>query len=637
VSIFAPSPGKLDSHFRGNDGRWLIAGLLLLLPACSGLFGRTPQQSYEAGVQAWADGRVREARIALMNALQGDPDNVPARLLQARIFLEQGDGVAAEAELARARQAGAPPADSRHLLAHARLLQNDARGAIELASHATAQNTSYASRVIALAQLSLGDQVLAMRWFDRAVTADPKNSQAWLDIARFRRSIGDAGPALAAIDKAVAADPHNGNALVLRGELTRSQYGLAAAVPWFDRALEIDPGNLAALLERASTFGDMGRMQAMLADCRAALALAPDHPLPWFLQATLATRARNYDLARSLLARTRRAYDNVPAGMLLASVLSYQSRDYEDAERRLTRLAALQPGNIKARRLLAAARLKLNNPAGAVDAVRTLVDRPDADSYTLSLVATALERQGNPQLAAQYRQRAARPQLGVGAALLWSDNSDPQVAAVGQLLVAGQSGEALARARQLQQAMPGAADRYLLVGDVLAAQGDQAGAAEQYRRAANLGFTESAAVRLMAALSRSGQPQAADEVLRLFASENPRNLSGQLLLAAQSLASEQWEEAIARYERLRARIGNGDASLLNNLAWAYSGAGDDDRALLYARRAWALAPGNPATAQTLGWVLFRRGDVAQGLALLQAASRGRPVEAALQATRVAGR
>lgn len=617
-----------------TGARLLVLTVALALAACS---GRTPQQSYEAGAEAYREGRVREAKIALMNALQADPNNAAARVLQARIFLDQGDGVAAEAELSRARQAGASPADARHLLAHARLLQNDPQEAIRLAQQSTRPNVSYASRVMGLAQLALGDQQLAMRWFDRSIAADPRNADAWLDVARFRRSIGDLGPALAATDKAVEANSNNASALVLRGELTRSQYGLAAAIPWFDQAVEIDPGNVTALLERAATFGDMGRMQAMLADCRAALALAPDHPLPWFLQAALAARARNFDLARSLLARTRRAYDNMPAGMLLAATLSYQGRDYEDAERRLTRLAEIQPGNVKARRLLAAARLRLNNPGGAIDAVRTLADRPDADSYTLSLVASALERQGNREMAARYRERAARPQFGMSAALLWSDNSNPQIAAIGQLLVQRQYDEALARAQQLRESMPGSADAYLLVGDVLAAQNNPLAAADQYRRAANLNFTEPAALRLFASLGRAGQAQAAYEVLGLFAAENPRNLSAQLMLAARALADEDWEDAIARYERLRARIGNGDASLLNNLAWAYSRAGDDDRAYLYARRAWALAPGNPATAQTLGWVMFRRGDRIEGLALLQAAQRGRPADALIQTVRTAGR
>jgi len=601
------------------------------------MFAKSPQEQYAAGAAAWTEGRPREARIALQNALQREPGHRGARLLLARLLLENRDGLSAEAELARARQAGATAAETRHLDAHVRLLQNDPQGAIALARQAAPDHVSHAARVTGLAWLALGDQKAAMAAFDRAILTDPKNAFAWVDIARFRRSIGDLGPALLATDKAVEADPRFGPALVLRGELSRSQYGLAAAVPWFDRALEVDPSNLPALLERAATFGDMGRMTAMLADARAATAIAPAHPLPYFLQATLAARGRDFALARSLLARTRGAYDNLPAGILLSAAIAYESNDFEDAARRLSRLAAMQPGNFKARRLLAAARLRLGDAAGAIDAVRTLTDRPDADSYTLSLVAAALERQGNPALAARYRERAARPQQGALAAFLWSDNSHPEVAAIGRLLVSGSRGEALARARRLQSAMPGSADVHLLTGDVLAAGGDHKRAAEEYRRAANLAFTETSALRLIGALGRAGEGEAADGVLHLFAAQNPRNLSARQMLAARALLAGQWEEAAGRYERLRARIGNGDATLLNNLAWAYAGAGDYDRAAAYARRAWALAPANPATAETLGWALYRRGDVAQGLALLQAARRGRAAEVAIVPVRVAGR
>ena len=580
---------------------------------------------------------MREARIAFMNVLQADPDHRGARLMQARLFLEAGDGVAAEAELARARQSGTPPAETRHLLAHARVLQGDARGALELAAQAPPEHAAYAARVAGLSQLALGDQLAAMQAFDRSIAANPGDSAVWLDVARFRRSIGDLGPALVAADRAVAANPRDSKALLMRGELSRSQYGLAAAIPWFNRALEVDPGNLAALLERASTNGDLGRMTEMLADSRAALALAPEHPLPYFLQATLAARARMFPLARTLYARTHGAFDQMPAGMMLNAILLFEADDPEGAAQRLALLVNRQPGNLKARRLLAAARLRMGDPAGAIEAVRAIADRPDADSYTLSLVAAAFDRQGNGPLAAQYRVRAQHPQQGAATAWLWSDSSHPEVAAIGRLLVAGNSDEALQRAQRLQASMPGVADVHLLAGDVMASRRDYRGAAEQYRRAANIAFTEAAALRLINALERSGQPQIAEGVLRLFAVQNPRNISAQGMLAGRALAAGRWEEAAARYERLRERVGNGDAVLLNNLAWAYGGAGDDDLSFLYARRAWTLAPANPVTADTLGWALFRRGQVAEGLALLSGARQGRPEAALLRPTRVVGR
>ena len=43
-----------------------------------------------------------------MNALQANPDDRAARIMQARVQLALGDGVAAESEIARARQSGVP-------------------------------------------------------------------------------------------------------------------------------------------------------------------------------------------------------------------------------------------------------------------------------------------------------------------------------------------------------------------------------------------------------------------------------------------------------------------------------------------------------------------------------------------------
>ena len=46
-----------------------------------------------------------------------------------------------------------------------------------------------------------------------------------------------------------------------------------------------------------------------------------------------------------------------------------------------------------------------------------------------------------------------------------------------------------------------------------------------------------------------------------------------------------------------------------------------DRAVPLARRAWSLDRDNPATADTLGWLLFKSGRRAEGLVLLERAAR----------------
>jgi tetratricopeptide (TPR) repeat protein len=617
-----------------------ILPLLLLAAACANASG----SPYDRGMAAFERGDMRTARVEFLNALQVNPDDRAARVMEARVQLALGDGAAAESEILRARQSGVTAEETHHLLAHARLLQGDAQGALNEAAAVPSQHEAYAARIRGQAQMALGDNADAEAEFARAVRLAPRDSAVWTDVARFRRGTGDIAGALQAIDRAVAAGPRNVEALVLRGELTRGQYGLVAALAWFDRALEVDPANVTALLERAITYGDLGRMSDMLADVRQVHTLTGGHPLAWYLQAMLAARAGNFELARSLYNRTQGAFDATPAGMLLQSAIDFETGNVEQAARRLTRLVAQQPGNRKARRLLAAAQWRMGDAAAVAETLRPIADRPDADSYSLSLIGRALARQGDQGSASLYLARAARPQPAALAAL--DPMSDTEFAAaqraaggnpgdgptqvryISALLARGQAAEALARARRVQAANPGVPETWILVGDALEVGGDFAGAAEQYRRAANLNFSEAAALRLIAALRHSGQAAAADTVLDLFARQNPRNVSGQVLLAARMMDRGEWEEAIDVYESLRTRLGNNDATILNNLAWAYAQTGDFESGLPLARRAWALDRDNPATADTLGWILFRSGvDRAAGLALLERAARGAPTGA----------
>jgi len=141
--------------------------------------------------------------------------------MEARVQLALGDGAAAESEIVRARQSGVSADDTRHLLAHARLLQGDAEGALNEAASVPAQHAAYAARIRGRAQMALGNTAEAEAEFGRAIRLAPRDSAVWTDVARFRRGNGDIAGALQAIDRAVAAGPRNVEALVLRGELTR--------------------------------------------------------------------------------------------------------------------------------------------------------------------------------------------------------------------------------------------------------------------------------------------------------------------------------------------------------------------------------------------------------------------------------
>ena len=619
--------------------------LLLGLAGCSNAAGQPALEgAYDRGAAALASGQPRTAKVELLNAIKARPNDVKVRLLQAETYLALADGVAAQAEIERARQLGAAGAETAHLLAHALLLQRQNKRAAEEAAAAGPAHAAYAARIAGEALAAMGDNQHADTQFEIAAAAAPQDHRLWIAIARFRRSNGDLAGALAHSAKAVALKPSDVEALTLRGELTRSQYGLRAALPWFDKALEIDPNNLVALLERAATLGDMGEMQAMLADSRKVLSLSPANPVAFYLQAMLAARAGEFDLARSLYQRTRGALAGQPSAMLLAAAINYETGSASQAVTGLEKLVAMQPDNLKARRLLAAAQWKLGDAAATAATLRPLADRPDADSYSLSLIGRALAKQGDTAAASAYLARAAQPQRRSAAALLAPIGeerlgklrhaaairpNDPQaqVQLISGLLANGLYDEGLALARNLQAANPGVPNAHMAVGDALGARGDFAGAALEYRKAANLAFTEPVAMRMIQALERSDDRLRARQVLQLFLDQNPRNVPAQLLAADAYMEARQWPEAIGIYENLRARFGDTDAVMLNNLAWAYAAEGDFEAAVPVARRAWALDRHNPATAETLGWLLFKSGqDKMKGLALLERAARGAPTD-----------
>lgn len=582
--------------------RGLPAAALLLLAACSNAAGGPSGDAYAKGVAALEAGQPRLARIELLNAIQADPNDRRARIAQARTYLALGDGVAAEAELDRARKLGEPADATRHLMAHAWLLENRLDDALREAARAPADHAAYAARIRGLALMRQGDVDGASAAFAQAIEGAPRDAATWADLARFRRSTGDLAGAVAAADKAIALGGTDARALMLRGELARSHEGLAAALPWFDRAAAIDASDPNIVLERAATLGELGRASEMLAATRKALALSPDHPTAYFMQAVLAARARNFELARSLLDRAGDIVDTLPAAMLLRGALDYQAGDDERAIDRLGQLVERQPDNVKARRLLAAAQVRAGHKDAAAATLRPLIGR---DGYAQHLVQA---QQGRP-----------------GETLAPGDASggSPDIVHLRSLLAAGRPGDAQGLARRLAADHPGTPDTQVALGDTLAAGGDFAGAAEAYRRAAAIAFTEPVVLRLIEALERTGRGDQAARLLDRFLAQNPANVPARLLAARRLLAGKRWDEAIAVYEGLRRRLGDRDAALLNNLAWAYAEKGDFARALPLARKAWSLDQTNPATADTLGWILLQSGQhKAESLALLLRAKRG---------------
>lgn len=584
------------------------------------------------------------AKLQALAGVRGDPDNPLGHVTLAMAMLALDDGIGAEAELQRAIDAGYDPRLVPHLRAHALLLQGEEEKALAETDKTDARFRVYALRIRGRAFTALGNYAAAMEALDQAAGLAPNDPQVWTDIGRFRFAAGDLLGAAEASERAVKLAPGNVEALVLRGELVRSQYGLVAALPWFERALERDNFHHDALIEYAATLGDSGRTTDALAATRRALESRPGSPQAFYLQAVIAARAGKVELARAILEKTGGAIDALPGMLLLGSTLDIQRGEYEQALAKLRELVARQPMNITARKLLAIALLRTDSARNAIDTLRPVIARADADSYALTLAARGFERIGDRGEAARLLDRAAYPATGDSRSFS-ADDSTPVLAAdaaqrpgdpgamvplIRGLLGEGNKAGALAKAQQTVAKNQGAPAAHLMLGDLLMLAGQPGDAAAAYQRAGDLRFDEPTMLRLVEALDAAGRRADAANTLALFLAQNPVSIPALRLSAHWQLSAGEYDAAIDSLEDLRARVGDGDAALNAELAAAYTGAGEFGTALEFGEAAYGLAPSNPGVVDAYGWAMFRAGDSGGAIELLQKAVALAPRHAGLQ-------
>lgn len=610
-------------------GRHILAlAAFLTLGAGAALMLRADPKADAAESYAEAQGKLksgdlRAARVALMNAVKADPTSRSALIAQAEVSLALFDAPAAQAALERALAVGVPKGQIAHLLGQAFWMQGELDEAEETLTNPAIPdaNRAYAARILGRVQMDKGDMASAQASFDEAIRIAPNDSRNWTDLARLRFVLGDGRGAIEAVDRALALDAGDVRALEFRGRLMRSQFGVVAALPWFERGLQIAPTDIPLLEEYALTLGDAGRNRDMLKQARKILSFDRNNAKAYYMQAVLAARSGNCALASRILPKAGSNFAELPGPMLLGAICEYELGSYNRAVDQFQRLLAQQPRNRRVRTLLAQAMYRAGRPLDALDVIREIAGRGDADSYTLTLTARAFAASGQPVRATDPLNDAAvsviRPALplpepvslvgAADAARREPDNARAVLPYIRLLAAAGDLDSAIAEAARLQIRNAGVADAHVIVGDIEIARGNLSAAIAAYDQARAISFTEPVMLRIVDALSRNGNQKAADETLAAYLAYNPANLTALRLAGYRNLDAGQYRGAISLLERVRARIGYNDSLLLANLARAYAGAGNLDKAAEFAAIAYRIAPMNAMVTKVYADVLKRSG------------------------------
>ena len=592
--------------------------------------------------------------VAGLTSLSNDlPQFLPSRFMLGSALLAQGNLYQAERHLAMVVQAVPDNLEARKRLAEIRLRMNRPESAVELLS-ATGSERLTDPQAIALlgaAQLSAGADPSAIPRLEDAVSRQPDNRSARLDLAGLYIGAGNASRAIellrttpvsqtdarreylliralaatsgeqsarSEIARMTAAYPRDVERLNLAAGFLLSFGDKAAATRALEQALAAKPDHVPTLINLSRSRVDSGRAEDAEGLLRRALSHDPASVEARIALAEMAGRRGDTDEARRLLEEIRVDDARAVASKLLLARLYLNGRESAKASKVLAEAIAAAPNRSDV--LAAAGRLQADygQHEQALGYFRKAADlEPQVAAHWINLARA--------QTALNYGP-AARESLQ--RALNLEPDSVDVVAFAAKMDFADQRGEqGLVRVVELRRRLPKDAGAALLEGDTRASLGQYAEAAKAYAESRRLQPSAAAAVRESQARQLAGQTDA-NGSLREWLRQHPDDLPARAMHAVFLDQAGQSDQAIQEYERYLA-AGDRDPVMLNNLAWRYFEKGDP-RAEALARDAQRLAPTNGAIADTLGWILVRKGAHDEGIRLLREAASLAPDEPEIQ-------
>jgi tetratricopeptide (TPR) repeat protein len=452
---------------------------------------------------------------------------------------------------------------------------------------------------------SVGNDAEANRVLESSTGFDPGDPEPWLALSNVRGRAGDLAGALEAAAGAVKADPENHLAQLRRAELLidiglreGNEAQVLEAGTIVDAVIVKDPSNSEAAFVLGKSKIAQGDPDGAVEHLRDALAAKPDWAQAHFVLGSALLMTGDLHRARAELARAVELNAALlPAQKLLVRVhaeLGEHEYSIQNGRRYLER----EPGDDEVRIIVAQSMVRL---AMFDDAMEMLEKIPEQGRSVEALFAVGRVSmaQGDVEKAQKFMELAAAEKT-----------HDPNI--LNSLVAIYESqGELESGLNLLQEALeanPDSADLWHVSGLSQIRQKNLQEAQSAFEKAIELDPGRVESYNQLARLyASSGKLNRALEQYRRASEQEPDNATIRHFLGVlyemtgdPKKASEQYEVALQKDSNL--------AEAKNNLAYMMAEEDRDlDRALKLAQEAKAGMPDSASAADTLGWVLYKRG------------------------------
>jgi len=629
-------------------------------------------------------GNYDKAKVSYLNVVRLDPQNALAFERIGTMWLEDGSPLRAAAFLVKANELAPKNDQNRIRLTRCYLAIGRFADASKQALKVLEQTPDNGDAIIALTEAARSKEDIQAA--EQHLEKYPKKDDISFHLASANLflSSGDLAAAEKALRPALTVNPNSSAAHMALGDLYLLKKDQKQAGEEFKKAAELAPVRSMERLKYAafmSAAGDTAETRRISTEMTTQ---APDYLPGWTLLAELAFKEGKYDEALSLLENVFSREPQYIDGHRLESEVLLAKGDTKKATEVLERLDQTYPDTPLIKYELARAYLKKNNMNQAkvvldqaisinpnyAEAILLLADinlrsghgeaviepmtrllkrSPELRSAALLLAAAygSLDRFDDAAVVtgeeAKLAPRDPQAQMALGltlrqakrndearqafekAAELAPDNLWPVDQLVELDLLEKHFDAAQQRIDRHFQKTPDSPAAHFFKGKILVAEEKWGPAETELQKTLQLDPNFGGAYDLLVQtyLVTNKLPQALSQ-LQTQLSKNPNDASALMTLALLHERTNEFAKARDAYEHLLS-LKPDLVSALNNLACLYADRLNDlGKAYDLARKARDLQGNDPAIADTFGWILSKRGEYQQALAILQGSAAKLP-------------